>query len=167
MPKLKPVSKEAIQPALEKAMRYRLLNEPWQAESICRDILRTDPDNQEAIYTLILAITDQFERSFKTGLNQALEWISKLTDNYQAEYCRGLIYERQARAALKRSTPRAGFIAYGFLERAMHHYENAEKNRPSGNEESILRWNACARFIRQHKLEPPPEEKGSQPFLDV
>lgn len=167
MPKLKPISKDAIRQALEKAMRYRLLNEPWQAESICRDILRTDPGNQEAIYTLILAITDQFEESFKTSLSQAVEMVSKLTDNYQAEYCSGLIFERQARAALKRSTPRAGFIAYGYLERAMQHYENAEKKRSETNEESVLRWNACVRFIRKHKLKPSPEEKGTQPFLDV
>lgn len=167
MPKLKPISKDAIQQALEKAMRYRLLNEPWQAESICRDILRTDPNNQDAIYTLILAITDQFDRDFKTSLSKAVETVSKLKDKYQSEYCNGLIYERQARAALKRSTPRAGFIAYEYLARAMKHYENAEKNRPANNEESLLRWNACVRFIKQHNLKPAQEEKGSQPFLDV
>ena len=39
---LKPLSREAIPAALEKAMRYRLLNEPGAAESICHDVLRTD-----------------------------------------------------------------------------------------------------------------------------
>lgn len=168
MQKLKPLSDDAIPQALEKAMRYRLLNDPWQAESICRDILNADPGNQEAVYILILSITDQFEGKHKKSAAQALETVSKLTNEYQSEYCRGLIYERQARAALKRRTPRAGYIAHEHLMRAMHHYENAEKVRPKGNEESILRWNACARYIKQHKLIPPPsEEKGSQPFLDV
>lgn len=167
MPELKPISKEAIPQALDKAMHYRLLNQPWQAESICRDILRTDPDNQQAVYTLILAITDQFEGKYKTSLNQAQEMVSKLTDNYQTEYCLGLIFERQARAALKRTTPRAGYIAYGHLRSAMQHYQNAEKIRPEANEESILRWNACARFINQHKLKPAPDDTGAQPFLDV
>ena len=32
---LKPLSREAIPRALEKAERYRLLNEPAEAESIC------------------------------------------------------------------------------------------------------------------------------------
>lgn len=168
MYKIKPISEDAIPQALEKAMRYRLLNDPWQAESICRDILRTDHDNQEAVYTLILTITDQFEGKHKKSVSQALEMVSKLENPYQAEYCRGLIYERQARSALKRRTPRAGYIAHEHLVRAMHYYEEAEKIRPENNEESILRWNACARYIRQHKLVPPPsEEKGAQPLLDV
>ena len=54
---LKPLSKEAIPAALEKAMRYRLLNEPGEAESICHDILGADPDNQEALVTLLLALS--------------------------------------------------------------------------------------------------------------
>ena len=46
---LKPLSHEGIPAALEKAMRYRLLNEPGEAESICHDVLRIDPDNQQAL----------------------------------------------------------------------------------------------------------------------
>lgn len=167
MPELKPISKDAIPQALEKAVRYRLLNQPWQAESICRDILQTDPDNQQAVYTLILSITDQFDAEHKTSLQEAQERVSKLTNNYEAAYCLGLIFERQARAALKRKTPRAGYIAYGYLKRAMQHYENAEKVRPETNDESILRWNACVRFIKQHKLKPAPDDERTQPFLDV
>ena len=45
---LKGLSKTAIPAALERAEKYRLLNEPVQAESICRDILATEPDNQHA-----------------------------------------------------------------------------------------------------------------------
>ena len=46
---LKPLSLEGVPAALEKAMRYRLLNEPGEAESICHDVLGVDPDNQEAL----------------------------------------------------------------------------------------------------------------------
>ena len=56
MYELKPLSREAIPAALEKAHRYRLLNEALEAESICRDILAADPVNQEATVTLLLAI---------------------------------------------------------------------------------------------------------------
>ncbi|MDX1672536.1 MAG: hypothetical protein R3211_09365 [Balneolaceae bacterium] len=167
MPELKKISKDAIPQSIEKAMRYRLLNDPWQAESICRDILRTDPGNQKAVYVLILAVTDQFEGRFKKSLKHALKLVEKLEDKYEREYCRGLIFERQARAAFKRSTPRAGFIAHDYLINAMKHYDNAEEVRPETNEESILRWNACQRFIEQHKIKPSPEEKRSQSFLDV
>ena len=44
---LKPLNKDAIPAALDKAMRYRLLNEPGAAESICLDVLRIDPENQQ------------------------------------------------------------------------------------------------------------------------
>jgi len=57
---LKPISKAAIGEALEKAKRYRLLNEPSLAESICLDVLEVEPENQRALVTLLLAITDQF-----------------------------------------------------------------------------------------------------------
>lgn len=167
MLELKPLSAEAIPYALERAVRYRLLNDPWEAESICRDILRTDPENQEATYILVLCITDQFEGKYRTTLQQALEWIDKIEDPYRKDYCRGLIYERQATAVLKRAVPRAHFIAYEHLTRAMENYEKAEKALASKNEESILRWNACARMITRFKLEASPEEKGIQPFLDV
>ena len=49
---LKLISKEGVEAALRKAERYRLLNEGWQAESICRDVLRADPGNQRALTIL-------------------------------------------------------------------------------------------------------------------
>ena len=57
----KVLSLDAVPRALEKAVRYRLLNEPSEAESICLDVLEVDPDNEEAIATLVLALTDQFD----------------------------------------------------------------------------------------------------------
>src|SRR6267154_1413558 len=56
---LKPISAGSVAGALAKAERYRLLNEPSQAESICRDILAVEPENHEALASLILALTDQ------------------------------------------------------------------------------------------------------------
>jgi hypothetical protein len=58
--KLKPLSRDGIHRALAKVERYRLLNEPWEAESICRDVLDVDPENQEALVSLVLAQADQF-----------------------------------------------------------------------------------------------------------
>jgi tetratricopeptide (TPR) repeat protein len=164
---LKPVSKKSVPAALEKAKHYRLLNQPWQAESICHDILSTVPGNQEVTYVLVLAITDQFEGRSRKSLSDALKVVEKLSDEYQKEYCTGLIYERQATAALKRQSPRSGYIAYEYLTRALEHYEKAEKIRPEVNEEAILRWNACIRFMKKHDLKPAKEDAGMQPLLDV
>src|SRR5205807_5788281 len=60
MAEFKPISRDAVPLALEKAERYRLLNEPAQAESICLDVLAVDPENQQALVMLLLALTDQF-----------------------------------------------------------------------------------------------------------
>ena len=46
---LKPISQASITGALAKAERYRLLNEPNEAESICRDILEVEPDNRNIV----------------------------------------------------------------------------------------------------------------------
>jgi len=58
---LKLLTKVAVPKALERAERYRFLNEPGEAESICLDVLRVEPDNQKALITLLLALTDQIE----------------------------------------------------------------------------------------------------------
>jgi len=64
---LKHLSPEAIPAALEKALRYRLLNEPAEAESICHDVLTIDPENQEALVMLLLAITDRFGKGTESA----------------------------------------------------------------------------------------------------
>jgi len=43
---LKPITHQGIPAALEKAERYRLLNDSAAAESICLDVLDVDPKNQ-------------------------------------------------------------------------------------------------------------------------
>ena len=58
--KLKQISTSGIPEAIAKAELYRSLNEPEEAESICRDILAIEPQHQLALRLLGLALTDQF-----------------------------------------------------------------------------------------------------------
>ena len=58
--KIKCISTAGIAAAIDKAERYRSLNEPEEAESICRDILAIEPQHQLAVRLLGLALTDQF-----------------------------------------------------------------------------------------------------------
>jgi tetratricopeptide (TPR) repeat protein len=156
---LKPLSPEAIPAALEKAYRYRLLNEPLEAESICRDILEIDPGNQEATVALLLALTDQFDERPNPCLEQAREVLSRIEDDYSRTYHAGILCERRAKAQLKRGGARAGHIAYHWFTEAMEHYEEAAEIRPPGNDDAILRWNTCARILMAHaELAPEPEE---------
>ena len=158
MPPLKPLSEDFIPKALVKAKHYRLLNEPWQAESICRDVLNVDPDNQLAILYLVLAISDRFHISGTSLRSEALDFCKKLDGEYEQKYYSGIVEERCGRAALGRTTPRAGYIAFEFYQRAMALFEEAENIQPENNEDAILRWNACARRIKENNLQAAPEE---------
>ena len=95
----KPISRDGIPSALAKAERYRLLNEPGEAESICLDVLQIEPANQDAIVALLLSLTDQFPHeagTCATLASRADHLIEQLTDSYEREYYRGIIRERRA-----------------------------------------------------------------------
>jgi tetratricopeptide (TPR) repeat protein len=151
---LKRLSEDAIPAALEKALRYRLLNEPTEAESICLDVLDTDPDNQQALVTLLLALSDRFSEGYAAGIMQAREILSRLRDPYERAYYAGIICERQAKTRLQRGHPGAGHDAYEFLTEAMSWFEKAEALRPPKNDDALLRWNTCARIIMANRLTP-------------
>ena len=163
---LKTLSPEAVPRALAKAERYRLLNEPGEAESICLDALEADPDNQEALVMLLLALTEQFDHH-TAGVADAWRTVARLRDDYERTYFTGIIYERRAKALVQHGTPRAGPRAYEWLREAMTWYEKAETIRPTGNDDARLRWNACARLImRDHHLVPAAEEPHEPILLE-
>jgi len=163
---LKILSPEAVPRALAKAERYRLLNEPSEAESICLDALEVGPTNQEAITMLLLAITDQFDTD-TSRVQDAWKMVDRLTTEYDRAYYSGIIYERRAKASLKHAKPRGGPRAYEWLREAMACYERAEKLRSSNNDDALLRWNACARLIMSnHHLVPMSEEPGEPLLLE-
>ena len=161
---LKTLSLEAVPRALAKAERYRLLNEPGEAESICLDVLAIDATNQEAIVMLLLAITEQFE-THAHSVGEAWKAVERLQNEYERTYYTGIIHERRAKALLKQATPRGGPRAYHWLREAMASYEQAEALRPPNNDDALLRWNACARLIMSDHNLVPMSEEPSEPLL--
>ena len=160
---LKPISKEAVPYAIERAARYRLLNEPIEAESICLDVLEVEPTNQRALVTLLLALTDQFDQRLNENLQKAREVLARLEDDYSKDYYQGIIHERRGTSSLKRGSPGCGYVAYDWLRQAMECYEKAAELRPAGNDEAILRWNTCVRIInRDPSVRPEPEDAEPQ-----
>jgi hypothetical protein len=159
MSELKKLHKDAIPAALEKAERYRLLNEPGEAESICLDILAVDPENQRAIIMLLLALTDRFEKGYGVSDMQTKELLARLKSEYERAYYSGIVAERRAKVKLRQNTPDCRFQAYDLFAEAMHWFEKAEPIRPTGNDEALLRWNTCARIIQRNKLVPREEEE--------
>ena len=158
---LKPLSKNAIPAALAKAERYRLLNEPMQAASICEDILRVEPENGAARVTLILSLSDEFAGSEQgPAMARARTLLPGLPTEYERAYYSGILAERRALAQLEHGGVSAGFSAYEGLREAMQWFEKAEATRPSDNDDAILRWNACARVLMRHPhLQAKAEER--------
>lgn len=145
---LKPISRAGVSEAIERAGRYRLLNESSLAESICLDVLEVEPENQRALVTLLLAITDQFSHGEPAA--RARELLPRLKSEYDKLYYAGIICERFAQSELRGNGAGASLNAYeGFVE-AMKCYDNAMPLRPAGNDDAILRWNTCARILMRN-----------------
>jgi hypothetical protein len=157
MPYLKTLSRDAIPMALAKADRYRLLNEPLQAESICLDILAIEPDNQGALVIMLLALTDQIGHGYKLGEMGPADVIARLTSEYDRAYYSGIVDERRAKAVLDQGESHSGFRAYDLLTSAMAHYERAAELRSAGNDDALLRWNTCTRLMNSHGVKPRTE----------
>ena len=163
---LKPLTPDAIDAALKRALHYRYLNQPHLAESICRDILRVRADHGEARVTLIMSQCDQFGTTEGLPIQDVLAMAGRLEAGYERAYYSGLVCERRAEAALLRGGPAAGAIAYEWFIRAMDHYAEAEPLRPAGNDDAILRWNTCARTLNRHPDVHPREEEAGVQMLE-
>jgi len=154
---LKPLNPNAITSAMEKANHYRLLNDPENAESICRDILEHDPGHQQALIGMVLSLADQFGKSL-TLQDEARELTARLNDEYLKSYYTGIVCERAARALLARTTPGSKHHAYDHFREAMENYERAESLSSDDNDDAVLRYNSCVRTIRKRKLVARPED---------
>ena len=165
-PPVKPISHEGIAAALQKAHRYRLLNDSVAAESICLDVLGVEPDNVEALALHVLAITDQFSTAQSSDRGRAREAVARLTDPYLSAYYNGVICERWAKAMLHRGAAESAAMAYDSIEKALAFYAAAERVRPPGNDEVILRWNSCVRILQRNPQLRPREAEAWEPSLE-
>ena len=163
--KLKRLSTSAIPAALAKAERYRLLNEPDEAQSICDDVLAVDPANFDAVRIFVLALTDSFPNHDGNSVTRALDLVAKLPSEYERAYFAGLVSERRARALLTRSGPGRALPAGGFLREAMKQFERAEAVKPSDNDDALLRWNACVRLLHRYPELAAMDEERSTPAM--
>lgn len=161
---LKPrtISKSGIPQAIAKAETYRYLDEPEETESICRDILVVEPDNQAALRLLGLAITDQFSGGSSDRCSEAEGIFRGMADPYERLYYTGLLHERRAQAQLRAGEPARLLVP--LFEDAMANFEQAANIRPPDNEDAILRWNRCVRLLQSL----PRTERGREAVeLDV
>lgn len=161
---LKPISHDSVANALAKAERYRLLNEPGEAESICRDILEIEPGNQQALISLVLALTDDIPNDPHAFTN-AIAAAGRLATPYDRAYYAGIAWERRAKARHHGAGQGAHHYAYEWIVKALQLFAEAERLRSPGNDDAVLRWNACVRFLSRHKELAPRPEDVSEPIL--
>jgi hypothetical protein len=161
---LKPLSIQAVEGALAKAERYRLLNEPSEAESICHDILDVDPENTAALKTLTLALTDQINRE-RDAFQEALSAAARLSDPYERVYYTGIAWERRAKARHEEGGRGSQHAVHDWIARAMDCFAKAEALRPAGNDDALLRWNTCVRFLQRHPQYAELDHDVAEPLM--
>ena len=148
---LKRLGAQSLEAALEKASVYRDLNQPEEAESICRDVLDVDANSQRALRTLGLALTDKLTHPASQPsvgvFEDALATFERLEAEYERVYYSGVAWERAAKAHLERGEAHSAVTSF---EHAMGLFETAEKIAPHGTPDPILRWNRCVRLLRAH-----------------
>ena len=143
---LKHLSRANLEAAITRAAHYRDLNQPEEAESICRDVIDVDPANQPAWKILGLSLTDRFASGTVGLLEEAVEAFGHLTEEYDRIYHVGVAWERAAKAHLERSEAHSAVTAF---EHALGLFEQAEGLRPD-SPDPILRWNRCVRLLSSH-----------------
>ena len=163
---LKRILPSGVDAALQKADKYRELDQPAEAESICRDVLAVDSDNQLALRILGLALTDQFEAS-GTRVLEAQKVFGRLRDPYERAFYSGLACERRAKAQLSTGLP--SYALRPLFDEALALYAEAETLRPTGNDDPILRWNSCVRALdavpKSTKTESEPPTDWERDFV--
>jgi tetratricopeptide (TPR) repeat protein len=158
---LKRIHPDGIDAALQKADRYRELNQPEEAESICRDVLAIDAGQQLALRILGLALTDQLGPSSERRFAEAKAVFGRLADPYERAFYTGLAFERQAKAELAAQLPLRSIRP--LFDQALARYAEAEAIRPAGNDDAILRWNSCVRALQSAS---GPREGELEPHVD-
>lgn len=161
---LKALSHGSVESALAKAEHYRLLGEPAEAESICRDILAIEPENQPALICLLLAQSDQIATDSKI-FHSAAAAASKLKSDYDRAYYSGIVWERRAKAVHEDQVPGAHHTVYEWVVKALNYFQQAEAVRPHGNDDSLLRWNTCVRFLERHPKLSPRMDEAREPIV--
>lgn len=165
MLELKKITPEGVPTALPLAHRYRLLNDPQAAESICLDILEVKPKNQDALKTLLLALSDNFVNGIHPSFSKAEKVLERFEDPFMHAYYSGILSERRAKAHLKIGGPNAVQMAQTWLEKAMESFNQAIE-ADEERQEAVIRWNSCARLLNEQNRMPSTAGFEQEEFLE-
>jgi tetratricopeptide (TPR) repeat protein len=145
---LKRLGARNLQSAVNLAKHYRDLNQPEEAESICRDVLDVAPENEEALRTLGLALTDRFPTAWMSLFDEACATFAKLPRAYERMYFTAIAWERYAMAQL--AAGRAHNALHAF-EEALKGFEKADSLGSPDDPAAILHYNRCVRVLTTNR----------------
>lgn len=154
---LKPLRARNLAAAVNLAKHYRDLNQPEEAESICRDILAVEPENEDALRILGLALTDRFPAAWMTLFDEACACFGRLRSPYEQAYYTAIAWERFAKAQVEAG--RAHNAVHAF-EEAITRFEAADKLGSPDDPAPILHYNRCVRALLDN---PSLREAVSEP----
>jgi tetratricopeptide (TPR) repeat protein len=141
---LKRLADKNLSTAIALAKHYRDLNQPDEAESICRDVLEVAPDNVDALRTLGLALTDRFSSQWMSLFEEACTAFKKLPTDYERSYYVGIAWERYAKAQLEAGRAHNAIHAF---EEAIERFEEASRYAAKDDPAPILHYNRCVRAL--------------------
>src|ERR1700704_1456796 len=95
---------------------------PISRDSICCDILEIAPDNQPALISLILSLTDQIHQDGAAFAN-ALAAAARLETGYDRFYYAGMAGERRAKALYYGKSHAPRHYAYEWIAEALRLFE--------------------------------------------
>jgi len=144
---LKRLADKNLDAAITLAKHYRDLNQPEEAESICRDVLEVAPENADAWRTLGLALTDRFPSAWMTLFDDACGAFGKLPSEYERVYYVGVAWERYAKAQLEAGRAHNAIHAF---EEALGRFDDASRLAAPGDPAPTLRYNRCVRALTTH-----------------
>ena len=141
---LKRLADKNLGTAITLAKHYRDLNQPDEAESICRDVLEVSPDNVDALRTLGLALTDRFASQWMSLFDEACSTFKKLPSDYERAYYVGIAWERFAKAQLEAGRAHNAIHAF---EEAIERFDEASQHAAKDDPAPILHYNRCVRAL--------------------
>ena len=160
---LKKLGAKNLAAAITLAKHYRDLNQPEEAESICRDVLDMAPDNEEAWRTLGLALTDRFPTAWMSLFDEACAAFEKLSSPYERVYYTGIAWERFAKAQLLAGRTHNAMHAF---EEALGRFDEAERCAQKEEPAPILHYNHCVRALTTHPELVRASEAPNQPHYE-
>jgi tetratricopeptide (TPR) repeat protein len=144
---LKPLAEKNLDAAVALAKHYRDLNQPDDAESICRDVLAVSPEDVDARRTLGLALTDRFPTAWMTLFDEACAAFARLPSEFERVYYTAIAWERYAKAQLEAGREHNAIHAF---EEALGRFEQAERLAPKDDPAPVLHYNRCVRALTTH-----------------